>query len=68
MSACKLELPDHGHGQVNLQVCNKVPMKLGDRQAGRRVGCSFVNLGMSFAATIQRYINAIESARRQIED
>lgn len=68
LSACKLELPEQGHGQVNLEVCNLIPMKIGDKPAGRRVGCRFINLGMSFAATIQRYINAIEAARRRMDD
>jgi len=68
LSACELELPEHGHGKVNLEVRNILPRRQGDKDAGRKIGCTFVNLGMSFAATIQRYINAIESARRRIED
>ncbi len=61
MSHCRLELPDHGNGQVNLEVKNIIPQK-----TGRRIGCSFVNLGMSFSATIQRYIHTIESNRKNI--
>jgi len=68
LSACKLELPEHGHGQVNLEIRNILPYRQGDREAGRKFGCEFVNLGMSFAATIQRYINSIESARRLLEE
>lgn len=68
LSSCNLELPEQGHGQVSLKVCNMIPMKIGGKPAGRRVGCEFVNLGMSFAATIQRYINMVESQRRQIGD
>lgn len=68
LSACKLELPEHGHGQVNLEVRNILPHRQGDKETGRKFGCTFVNLGMSFAATIQRYINSIEAARRRIED
>lgn len=68
MSHCRLELPGHGNGKVNLEVRNIIPMKAGERQAGRRVGCTFSNMGMSFAATIQRYIHAIESARKRFED
>ncbi|MGD8926116.1 MAG: flagellar brake protein [Thioalkalispiraceae bacterium] len=68
LSACTLELPEHGHGQVNLEVRNILPYRQGDRDAGKKIGCSFVNLGMSFAATIQRYINAVEAARRRLEE
>ena len=68
LSACKLELPEHGHSQVNLKVCNIIPMKIGDKPAGRRIGCAFVNLGMSFAATVQRYINTVEAQRRRMDD
>ena len=68
LSACKLELPEHGHDQVNLEISNIVSYKQGDREAGRKFGCAFINLGMSFAATIQRYINAIESARRRLDE
>ena len=68
LSACTLELPEHGHGKVNLEIRNILPYREGPREAGRKIGCAFVNLGMSFAATIQRYINAVESARRRIED
>ena len=68
MSHCRLELPEHGSGRVNLEVRNIVPMKIGDKQIGRRIGCVFNNLGMSFAATIQRYIHAIESARKRFDE
>lgn len=68
MSHCRLELPEHGNGRINLEVRNILPVKAGDRQAGRRIGCAFHNMGMSFAATIQRYIHAIESARKRFED
>lgn len=68
MSHCRLELPEHGNGRVNLEVRNILPVKAGERQAGRRIGCSFNNMGMSFAATIQRYIHAMESARKRFED
>jgi len=68
LSACKLELPEHGHGQINLEICNILPFKQGEQAEGRKFGCSFVNLGMSFAATIQRYINSIEAARRRLEE
>lgn len=68
ISHCRLELPGQGSGKVNLEVRNLIPMKAGDRQAGRRIGCNFHNMGMSFAATIQRYIHAVESARKRFED
>lgn len=67
LSACKLELPDHGHDTVNLKVQNSFPAEKGKPGAGRRVGCEFVGIGMSFGATIQRYIHSVELARRQIE-
>lgn len=68
MSHCRLDLPEHGSARVNLEVRSILPMKAGDPQAGRRIGCLFNNLGMSFAATVQRYIHAIESARKRYED
>ena len=68
LSACKLELPEYGHGQINLEVRNILPYRIGSKPAGKKIGCSFVNLGMSFAATIQRYINSVEAARRRLEE
>jgi len=68
MSQCRLELPEHGNGRVNLEVRNILPVKAGERAAGRRIGCSFNNMGMSFAATIQRYIHAVESARKRFDE
>jgi c-di-GMP-binding flagellar brake protein YcgR len=68
MSHCRLELPGHGNGKVNLEVRNIIPMKAGERQAGRRIGFTFHNMGMSFAATIQRYIHAVESARKRFDE
>ena len=68
LSACKLELPDHGHGKVNLKIQNSFPAEKNKPKAGCRIGCEFVGIGMSFGATIQRYIHTIELARRQIED
>ncbi len=68
LTNCQLDLPDHGSGSVSLEVRNRVPMKHGDKDAGTRVGLQYVNLGMSFAATIQRYIHAVESARKRFDD
>ncbi len=68
LSGCKLELPDHGHDKVNLRIQNSFPADRTKPSAGRRIGCEFVGIGMSFGATIQRYIHSIELARRQIED
>ena len=68
LSACKLELPDHGHDTVNLKIQNTFPTDRSKPGAGRRIGCEFVGIGMSFGATIQRYIHSIELARRQIQD
>ncbi len=65
LSACKLELPDHGHDTVSLKVQNSFPADNSKPGTGRRIGCEFVGIGMSFGATIQRYIHAIELARRQ---
>ena len=68
LNACELELPDHGRGQINLKICSTFLVNKNERAEGRRVGCEFAGIGMSFSATIQRYINAIELARRKIED
>mgnify|MGYP000004654951 CR=1 FL=1 len=67
LSACKLELPDHGHDNVNLKIQNAFPADRSNPGAGHRIGCEFAGIGMSFGATIQRYIHTIELARRQIE-
>jgi len=68
LSACKLELPEHGHGQINLKINNTFYVNGNEHSQGRRIGCEFIGIGMSFSATIQRYINAIELARRKIEE
>lgn len=68
LTGCNLELPDHGSSQISLEVRNQFPVRHGDDNAGVRIGCQYVDLGMSFAATIQRYIHAIESARRRLEE
>jgi hypothetical protein len=64
---CKLELPESGSGHVNLEVRNILPIDHDDPTAGNKIGCQFKNLGMSFGATIQRYINSIEAMRRRME-
>ncbi len=67
LSGCKLELPDHGHDTINLKIQNSFPADKNKPRAGKRIGCEFVGIGMSFGATIQRYIHAIELTRRQVE-
>lgn len=64
---CELDLPEHGYGKVNLKVQNVFPVNRNAPSEGRRIGCEFINVGMTVSATIQRYINAIELARRNLE-
>ena len=64
---CKLELPEFGNGKVMLEVRGIYNMNNNDRSKGRRVGCQFHSLGMSFAATIQRYINHVDAMRRRAD-
>lgn len=61
---CKLELPEFGNGKVILEI--RGIYNMGKSNKGRRIGCAFHNLGMSFAATVQRYINHIDAMRRRI--
>jgi c-di-GMP-binding flagellar brake protein YcgR len=65
---CELELPEHGTGQVKLEVRNAHPHRSGQQANAQRIGCLFVDLGMSFGATIQRYIHEIETLRKRVED
>jgi c-di-GMP-binding flagellar brake protein YcgR len=65
---CTLELPEFGTDQVNLRVCSCFPNNKRDPDAGQRIGCAFSNLGMSFGASIQRYINSIETLCKRTED
>lgn len=68
LNNCKLELPEHGGGQVNLEVRSAFQINRSNKSAGRRVGCRFVNLGMSLEATLQRYIHALEVLRKRTDD
>jgi len=68
LDKCKLVLPEHGSGDITLEVKNRFPVNRSKREAGQRLGCAFVNLNMSFGANIQRYIHALEVLRKRTED
>ncbi len=65
---CTLTLPEFGADQINLRICSCFPNNKRDPDAGQRIGCAFTHLGMSFGATIQRYINSIETLCKRTED
>lgn len=65
---CKLVLPNQGSADVNLEVRNRFQVNRNKREAGQRLGCSFINLNMNFGANIQRYIHELELLRRRTED
>ena len=56
---CRLFLPEHDSGEVTLDVRARFPVNRSKREAGQRLGCSFVNLNMTFGANIQRYIQLV---------
>jgi len=64
---CRIVLPEFGEGLVALEIRNQLPLKFDDPGAGQRIGCSFVSIGSDFEANIQRYINHIETQRKQME-
>ncbi len=64
---CRLELPEFGNGKVILEIRGIFNKQGNSRSKGRRIGCAFHNLGISFAATVQRYINHVDAARRRLE-
>lgn len=65
---CTLELPDFDAGTVSLKFCASFPMNNQQPKLGNRLGFEFINIGMSFAATIQRYIHSVETLRKRTED
>lgn len=68
LDKCRLFLPEHGSGEITLEVKNRFPVNRSKREAGQRLGCAFINLNMSFGANIQRYIHAMEVLRKRTED
>jgi c-di-GMP-binding flagellar brake protein YcgR len=65
---CRLFLPEFDSGEITLEVRGRFPINRSKREAGQRVGCSFVNLNMSFGAQIQRYIHSLEILSKRTED
>ena len=65
---CRLFLPEHANGEITLEVKGSFPVNRNKREAGQRVGCTFVNLNMGFGAHIQRYIHTLEILQKRTED
>lgn len=65
---CQLYLPGHGDARVILEVLNCSPISRRKPKAGQRLGCSFVDLDMSFGANIQRYILSLDILRKRAHD
>lgn len=68
LKGCHINLPDYGGGMVTLQICNMLPLKRDNPEAGQRLGCIFQNLPSDLDATIQRFILHIDSMRKRITD
>lgn len=64
---CHLHLPENGHADVTLEVRNRIPFSRRRRDAGQRLGCAFVDLNMSFASNIQRYIHTLDLMRKRAQ-
>jgi len=65
---CEITLPEHGTGTIALEVRSHLPAGAGNDKQGRRIGCLFVDLRSDVDAMIQRFIHAIDSQRRKLED
>lgn len=67
---CEIDLPDHGTGIVNLEVRSLAPLNPTNDPAiaGRRIGCRHYDLRSDVDAMIQRFIHAIDTERRKVED
>ena len=68
LERCEITLGDHGTGNVNLEVRSHFPPGKDNPKAERRIGCLFVDLRSDVDAMIQRFIHAIDSNRRKLED
>ncbi len=66
LSACHLFLPDDIRGAVELEICNQIVIKQGNK-TGQRFGSKFLNISPNLMTFIQRYINAVDSIRRRTE-
>ncbi len=64
---CRLELPEFGNGKMILEIRGLYKKQNNGRSKGHLVGCQFHNLGMSFAATLQRYINHVDTMKHRVE-
>lgn len=65
---CEITLPEHGTGIVTLEVRSLLPTSQDNPKAGRKVGCLIHDLRSDVDAMIQRYIHAIDSQHRKLEE
>lgn len=65
LNNCLLLLPEQSGAEITLEVRNSFPVDRNDPDAGQRLGCAFLNLNMSIAANIQRYIHSLEVLRKR---
>lgn len=61
---CKLLLPDTTPIITSLEVCSSAQIRLHNGAFQTRLGCRFMGLPNDMAATLQRFVMAIERARR----
>lgn len=64
--ACRLDLPDHGTVETNIEVRNQMEVERGNGRHIYRAGCRFLQLDAATSARIQRYIHQVEVDRRRL--
>ena len=64
---CKLVLGTHAEGVISLEVRNILPFTNKNNDNGRRIGCTFLDIGMDINTKIQRYIHLIETINQRVK-
>ena len=63
---CRLDLPDHGTVETDIEVRNRMEVERGSGRHILRAGCRFLHLDAATSARIQRYIHGVELERRRL--
>lgn len=63
---CRLDLPDHGTVETDIEVRNHMEIERGSGHRIQRAGCRFLHLDAATSARIQRYIHGVELERRRL--
>lgn len=65
---CEINLPEFGVGEVDLEVRSIFPPPPDLPKSSRKIGCLFHELRSDVDAMIQRFIHAVDSQRRKLEE